>query len=59
MNIVTYNPLYYLVDILRAPLLGEPVVPNAWLVSIVSLFVVIIVWAISFAAFRRRIAFWI
>jgi len=59
INIVKYNPLYYLVDILRAPLLGEAVVANAWLVSILSLFVVVIIWAVSFAAFRRRIAFWI
>ena len=59
INIVKYNPLYYLVDILRAPLLGESVVANAWLISLLSLLVVFIVWAISFTVFRRRIAFWI
>ena len=59
INIVNYNPLYYLVDILRAPLLGEPVVANAWSISLLSLFVVFVLWAISLTIFRRKIAFWI
>jgi ABC-type polysaccharide/polyol phosphate export permease len=55
---VELNPLYHLIEVVRAPLLGE--IPAAR--SYVVVFVITIVgWVVTFEVFRRfrkRIAFW-
>jgi ABC-type polysaccharide/polyol phosphate export permease len=59
MIFVHFNPAYYFVEILRAPLLGE--VPNP-LVWAVVLGTTILGWAIAlpvYASWRRQIALWI
>jgi len=57
--IVTWNPLYYLLEAIRAPLLGEGLSP-----TLVGLLVLegVLGWLaaiVFFARIRRRIAFWI
>jgi ABC-2 type transport system permease protein/lipopolysaccharide transport system permease protein len=54
-----YNPLYAAIDVVRAPLLGQPTEPHAWLILVL---VTIVGGAGSFAffaRFRTRIAFWV
>ena len=57
--IVDLNPLYYLLEAIRAPLLGEGL--SAWLVGFLAL-EALVGWVAAlffFARVRRRIAFWI
>jgi len=57
--IVDFNILYHIINVIRAPLLGEFPSPVSYLVDIGF---AIFGWAVTFAVyarFRRRIAFWI
>jgi ABC-type polysaccharide/polyol phosphate export permease len=56
---VHYNPFYYLLEVVRAPLLGHAASGRVWMVVMSILAVSILVWFVSFSAARRRIAFWI
>jgi ABC-2 type transport system permease protein/lipopolysaccharide transport system permease protein len=56
---VTYNPFYYLLEIMRTPLLGHPVSGAVWGVALSILAGSVVLWFVSFSAARRRIAFWI
>ena len=54
-----FNPIYAAIDVMRAPLLGQPTEPYSWLVLIV---VTVLGCAASFTLFARlrtRIAFWV
>ncbi|MFZ3234365.1 MAG: ABC transporter permease [Stellaceae bacterium] len=54
-----YNPLYAAIDVVRAPLLGQPTEPHAWLILVlVTVFGCAGSFAF-FARFRTRIAFWV
>lgn len=56
---VTFNPLRYLLDIVRRPLLNEAVPGHFWLVAIGIL---VVSWALAlgfYLRFRRRIAYWV
>jgi ABC-type polysaccharide/polyol phosphate export permease len=55
---VELNPLYSLIEVARAPLLGSP--PSAT-VYLTAIFITIIGWAVTglfFRQFRKRIAYW-
>ena len=57
--IATWNPFYALIEIVRAPLLGN--VPDAWSYVVAGL-VTIMTFAVSaafFVKYRQRIAYWI
>lgn len=57
--IVNYNPVYYFIETIRAPVLGESIVDHAWTVIIsVTIFNwLIALWALT--KYRRRVAFWL
>jgi ABC-type polysaccharide/polyol phosphate export permease len=57
--IVDYNPLYYLLEIVRTPLLGQSVSAHIWTVALAILAISFLIWFIAFSMARRRIAFWI
>ncbi len=57
--IVEYNPFFYLIEIVRAPLLGQHPYPGAWVIMTVSAVVLNLLGLLVFARFRRRIAFWL
>jgi ABC-type polysaccharide/polyol phosphate export permease len=57
--IFEYNPFYYLIEIVRRPLLGEPVAPHIWPVAIAIVCAVMPIGFLVFATFRKRIALWI
>jgi ABC-type polysaccharide/polyol phosphate export permease len=53
------NPIFAAIDVIRAPLLGEPTAPHSWQVLVVvSVFLGAVSFAF-FARFRSRIAFWV
>jgi ABC-type polysaccharide/polyol phosphate export permease len=57
--LVEINPADALLEIVRAPLLGQPVAAGAWPLA---LGVLVVGWAVSlafFARFRARIPFWV
>jgi ABC-type polysaccharide/polyol phosphate export permease len=57
--IVDFNPIYAMVEIVRAPLLGQPVPAGLWGLALA---VTLLGWAAAlaaFARFRARIPFWV
>ena len=53
-----FNPLYAALDVMRAPLLGQPAEPYSWLIlAIVTMLGCAGTFAF-FARFRTRIAYW-
>ena len=57
--IVDYNPLYHLLEVVRAPLLGAPVPVLSW-VWVMGMLVA--GWALAlyfFVSFRRRLPYWL
>lgn len=57
--IVDANPVYGLVQVIRAPLLGNAPEAQSWLLALSAMFSGVIVWVFVFSAFRRRIPFWV
>jgi ABC-type polysaccharide/polyol phosphate export permease len=57
--IVDWNPLYYLVEVVRMPLLGELPSVSVWLVSLGIAITGCVITFAFFARFRRRVAYWV
>ena len=57
--VVTFNPLYYFMEIVRAPLLGFEPVRTAWLVVIGVTLAGSLFAFLVFSRFRARIAYWV
>lgn len=53
------NPLYAAIDVMRAPLLGQPHEPHSWLILIAVSVLGCAASFAFFARFRTRIAFWV
>jgi ABC-type polysaccharide/polyol phosphate export permease len=55
---VDFNPLYHMIDIVRAPLIGNVPASESYIATLV---VAVVGWAITYLAFsrfRRRLAYW-
>lgn len=52
---LTYNPFYYMLDAIRAPILGEPLDPATWDVMIGLIIAAWIAMLLVFASTRRRV----
>lgn len=55
---VTFNPLYHLIEIVRAPLIGRTPEPSSYLAV---LFILVLGWTatyVLFVRFRGRLAYW-
>ncbi len=53
------NPIYYYLELIRAPLLGQPIDYEVWLVAL-SITVIGLVFTMAcFARYRARIAYWL
>ncbi len=59
LAIIDYNPLYYLLEIVRTPLLGQAVPGHIWAAALGILVLSFLIWLFAFSVARRRIAFWI
>lgn len=57
--IADYNPLYAMVSLIRAPILGVPPTAVNWNLAFGLLITGVIAWFITFTACRRRIPFWV
>jgi ABC-type polysaccharide/polyol phosphate export permease len=57
--IADINPAYAAIEVIRGPLLGTAVSPDAWLLLIATTVVGCLVTFAFFARFRVRIAYWI
>jgi ABC-type polysaccharide/polyol phosphate export permease len=57
--IVDYNPLTYMLELVRQPLLGHPADLRYWVVSLLILVVSAGFAVLSMAAFRRRVVYWL
>jgi lipopolysaccharide transport system permease protein len=57
--LVDLNPLYHLIEIVRAPLLGKSPSLENWLVSIVMALVGWALTVVFFSRYRGRIAYWL
>jgi ABC-type polysaccharide/polyol phosphate export permease len=53
------NPFYYLIEVVRGPLLGQPPGPLVWLGAIASASVSIGVGVLLYGKFRHRVAYWL
>ncbi len=57
--LVAANPFFHLLELMREPLLGRPAPPHSWLSGLTTLAIVMVLWLITFSAFRRKIPFWV
>lgn len=57
--LIRFNPFYYILEIVRAPLLGTPMTTSVILKALIVSGVLIVVSAIGFARTRGRIAYWV
>ena len=57
--LATFNPIYAAIDVMRAPLLGQPTEPLSWLILALVTVVGCAGSFAFFARFRTRIAFWV
>jgi ABC-2 type transport system permease protein/lipopolysaccharide transport system permease protein len=53
-----FNPIYAAIDVLRAPLLGQPTEPHSWLILALVTVLGCAGSFFFFARFRTRIAYW-
>ena len=59
MYLVDSNPVYHLISIVRAPLLGHAPTTLNWTVSLISALCGWIVTLLIYARYQRRIAYWL
>lgn len=54
-----WNPFYYLIDVVRGPLLGEPPALRLWLGAVVASGLALGAGFALYARFRHRVAYWL
>lgn len=57
--VATFNPFYGMLEIIRSPLMGQPIPTICWINSLTFLVVGIIAWLIFFPIYRKKIPFWV
>ena len=58
-HFVTLNPIYHLIEIVRSPLLGQPVNPESWLAALGMAIIGSLITFWLFSRTRHRIALWV
>jgi lipopolysaccharide transport system permease protein len=58
-KIVDLNPVYYFMEIVRQPLLGTVPDLSIWLTAAVLAIISLVIGIISYAAYRRQLAYWL
>ncbi|MBU1042284.1 MAG: ABC transporter permease [Proteobacteria bacterium] len=56
---VNLNPLYHFMQILRAPILGEPVALINWITAVAVTLLGFMLMIVLFGRYRSRIAYWV
>lgn len=57
--LLVLNPVYYLIEVVRGPLLGTPVDPKIWGVAALLALVSFYVGLVAYGRYRHRIAYWL
>lgn len=57
--VLALNPAFAAIDVIRAPLLGQPVMPSSWIILSAATVLGCAATFALFARFRTRIAYWI
>ena len=57
--LVDFNPLYYMIEIVRGPLLGHPPAAYVWLVVVAFALAMLLVGHALYGRFRNRVAYWL
>jgi ABC-2 type transport system permease protein/lipopolysaccharide transport system permease protein len=57
--IATVNPLYAVIDVMRAPMLGQPTGAHSWTILLAVTVFNCVIGFLFFARFRARIAYWV
>ena len=57
--VVIYNPFYYLLEVVRAPLLGKEPALFVWIVTVLLMIASWIVAITLYTRYRHRLAFWV
>ena len=57
--LLDFNPFYYLVEIVRGPLLGDPPAAHVWMVAGVFSFVSLMAGHALYGRFQHRVAYWL
>lgn len=57
--VIAFNPVYYFIDIVRAPLLGQLPAPNSWMVCLLLTLLIFSCAAPFFVFNRRKIPYWL
>ncbi len=57
--LLTLNPITYLIEVVRDPLLGKPVSLETWLISFMLAVLSLVAAALVYARYRNRIAYWV
>lgn len=56
---VNLNPFYHFIEVMRAPLIGQPPNPSSWLAVGVITLLGCVAMVLIFSRFRARIAYWV
>ncbi len=57
--VANYNPFYHLIEIIRAPIVGQPIQAESWFWSIGLAVVGLLLSQYLMACYRNRVAYWI
>ncbi|WP_280767425.1 ABC transporter permease [Polynucleobacter sphagniphilus] len=57
--VAQYNPAYHFIEIIRAPVLGQPLPQNSWLIVLAATFLVWVLAFLSLIKFRHRVTYWL
>jgi ABC-2 type transport system permease protein len=57
--VATYNPLYHMLEIVRAPILGRPIYMESWVWSFLTLVIGFISALYLMKRFRNRVPYWL
>jgi ABC-type polysaccharide/polyol phosphate export permease len=58
-TVLALNPLYYMLSVVRDPLLGRPIAWPIWLIATCLTVLMVSVGALMYIRFRNRIAYWV
>ena len=57
--VAEYNPLYHIIEIIRAPIVGRPVGMDSWIWSVVTLFAGFYIAHHLLSRYRDRVIYWL
>ena len=57
--VVDFNPFYHLIEVVRAPILGQMPAPLSWGAAIVTVLIAMAIGVYFYARYRHRVPFWV